>query len=74
MRPWLVAGGLLVLLVALSVRTAEDPPITPRTVPSLAPAVPPLRVRPVREPDSLTIELQRLKDEAQRYRAVVFVN
>ena len=71
---WLIAGGLLVLLVALTVRTAEDPPITPQTVPSLTPTAPPLRVRPDTVPDPLTMELERLQHEAQRYRAIVFVN
>jgi hypothetical protein len=74
MRPWLIAGGLLVLLVALTVRTAEDPPITSPTATPLSPTATPLRVRPVNMPDPLTIELQRLQDEAQRYRTVVFVN
>ena len=74
MRPWLIAGGLLILLVAMTVRTAEDPPIATPTITPLAPSAPPLRVRPDTARDPLTIELQRLQDEAQRYRAVVFVN
>ena len=64
MRDWLIAGGLLIVLFALTART-------PRHVQSEPAPVAPPRIQPVTAPDPLTLELMRLEHDAKRYRAKV---